>query len=132
MNCDGCVFFESTDYGSDDAGVELAFGECHRYPPTPIPGSPDRSLRLAKFPRVADDTWCGEFQSRRGLARTELPHERTTEANAAFDAASQQNASVGQLCPHNASASMALGCCQCLRYSQPSGANIGPWEKPRY
>lgn len=87
MNCDACVFFESTDYGTADTGVVHAFGECHRYPPTPIAGSSDRSVRFARFPRVADNTWCGEFQSRRGLARTELAHQRVAEANAAFDAA---------------------------------------------
>jgi|GEM_PF-1206655 len=92
MNCDGCVFFESTDYGTDDAGVDHAFGECHRYPPTPIHGSSDRSLRFAKFPRVAADTWCGDFRSRRGMVRTESPHQRVAEANAAFDAALQDDA----------------------------------------
>lgn len=92
MNCDGCIFFESTDYGIDDAGVERAFGECHRYPPTPVQGSVSSGLRFAKFPRVADDTWCGDFQSRRGISRTELAHTRIEEANAAFDSVVHEDA----------------------------------------
>jgi hypothetical protein len=92
MNCDACIFFEYTDYGTNDMGVVHAFGECHRYPPTPITGSSDCLVRFAKFPRVADDTWCGDFQSRRGMVRTEMPHQRVAQANAAFDAASQADA----------------------------------------
>lgn len=76
----------------DDAGVERAFGECHRYPPTPVQGSVSSGLRFAKFPRVADDTWCGDFQSRRGISRTELAHTRIEEANAASDSVVHEDA----------------------------------------
>jgi hypothetical protein len=101
MNCDGCVFFKSTDYGTDDAGVEHAFGECHRYPPTPIQGSTDRSLRFAKFPRVVDDTWCGDFQSRSGKARPQTPHQRVADANTDFQGASPQDATDAKLGANN-------------------------------
>lgn len=68
--CDRCNFYVEVD---EEDG--LFFGECHRYPPQPVPphlvdhGWGANSYWAAacayEGPVVMEDGWCGEFKARR-------------------------------------------------------------------
>lgn len=50
--CETCAHWEQTD--------DKSYGHCHRYPPTLI----QNDDRMAFFPVVRSDNWCGEHKEK--------------------------------------------------------------------
>jgi len=55
--CANCRYFLPYMYEIDDTELASDYGECHRYPPKPVPAE------QVGFPIVHEDVWCGEFDS---------------------------------------------------------------------
>lgn len=83
-SCQDCNFFTPNQWSNRDA---VADGECRRHPPV-ASLTRDGKRQFAKFPSVANEDWCGEFVE----WPAPLGERATNQANAAFDAASQQDA----------------------------------------
>jgi hypothetical protein len=81
---------------------DCAAGDCRRHPPVIDHDHRDASANWAVFPLVMACDWCGEFDPR----RAPLAHTRDDEASAAFDAASQDDAT-------DANRGANGGVCQC-------------------
>lgn len=89
-SCWECRYFEPS-VGVDRSvppSDECSAGACRRHPPVIDHHQRDASANWAVFPFVMACDWCGEFAPRSATS----PHRRDDEANAAFDAASQQDA----------------------------------------
>jgi hypothetical protein len=56
--CDTCKFFQEVDMEER--------GECHRYPPSFIPGAD------SSWPTVKPDDWCGEYREDKGAVAAAL------------------------------------------------------------
>ncbi len=94
MTCNECRFYHllAPWLRSHLPGGER-FGECRRNPPVLSHWTDQRPDRVpAVFPTVKARDWCGEFAPR--LAQVGVT--RHDEANAAFDAASQEDTTVGR------------------------------------
>lgn len=89
MPCADCNFYQPIQ-SQMYLPANRPFGECRRVAPSVI-GTPDSRDRqtLAMFPVVNDSDWCGEFVP----WPAPLGQRAEDECNAAFDAASQQDAS---------------------------------------
>ncbi len=110
--CWDCRFYEphlevDRDQPSPHEGLE---GDCQRYPPVTDHGRRDSRVNYADFPIVMESSWCGEFVPRAAT----LPQYRDEEANAAFDAARHEDATVGP-CRANGRE------CQCGRGTSSNG-----------
>lgn len=95
MTCDECHFFRlmAPWLRSHLPGGER-FGECRRNPPVLSHWTDQRPDRVpAVFPTVKASYWCGEFAP----CFVQVDVSRHDEANAAFDAASQEDATVANV-----------------------------------
>ena len=89
-SCWQCRYFEPQVGVDGDLppADECSAGDCRRHPPVIDHDQRDASANWAVFPLVMACDWCGAFAPRSATS----PHRRDDEANAAFDAASQQDA----------------------------------------
>lgn len=90
--CSSCRFFERRTFTTR---ITIGGRECRRRPPVPPFNSQDQDYPdFGVFPSVMEDDWCGEFAPRRNTPA----HRRDIEANAAFDAASHEDATDAAVC----------------------------------
>ena len=84
--CSSCRFFERRTFRTR---ATIGGGECRRRPPsvsTRLQG--DECSEFGVFPGVMENDWCGEFAPQTAT----MPPRREDQANAAFDAASHEDA----------------------------------------
>ncbi len=55
--CALCTHYNPFKNQMDDTYVDSGYGQCRRFPPT------DYLDQESKFPVVAEDCWCGEFDT---------------------------------------------------------------------
>ena len=110
MNCTDCNFYQPIRTAVR-LPVNGHFGECRRSPPRVVDAPSSRHAQtLAVFPVVSETDWCGEFVS----WPAPLGSRAEDEANAAFDAATDDDATDGVV--------VAAGYeCQCGRETQSAG-----------
>ncbi|XZE55788.1 hypothetical protein SH139x_001814 [Planctomycetaceae bacterium SH139] len=95
-SCWDCRFFDTSSHldREQPPEEECQQGECRRHPPVIDPDNREASVNYAEFPIVIACDWCGEFAPRGGMPA----HARDIEANAAFDAASHEDATNAAVC----------------------------------
>jgi hypothetical protein len=59
--CETCRFWECSNFKVEKRGKELRIGLCLRYPPQITD-----DIKDGRFPRTAENAWCGEFKPKNG------------------------------------------------------------------